>query len=888
MKIRFHIVVALLFTSLIHAAENPIHWPKVESQHKPWTRWWWHGNAVDSAEIARHLKEFDRVGIGGVEITSIYGVQDQEEQEIPYLSEAYIEILNFTSEKANALKLGVDIPPGSGWRCGGPELDIKYADARVIFQIDTLAENQAYRRTFEQTPQALMAFSETGEKVDLQRFISNDAILWQPPSGTWHIYVVTQKWSGAKVKRPAPGGEGYSFNPYSQTSTEQMLKPFTRAFQDLENKNIRAIFHDSFEYTGNWTTDFFAEFANRRGYDLREYLPELTGHGDAEIIRRVKCDYRETISDLVLEDFIRPLKSWSNDRGWLLRNQSHGSPANLLDLYGEVDIPETEIFRFDHDPRVLKFASSAAHTTGKTLVSSESFTWQDEHFQVTLDTMKRSADLLFASGINHIFFHGTTYSPQNADWPGWLFYASSQINPQNTIWRDLPAFNDYITRCQSMLQTSTADNDVLIYWPVYDVWSDPEGLDKKLAVHHAQWITENPAGMAAQELAAVGLGYDFISDAQILTAHAVEGSIVLGSTVYQTLVVPHCEFIPVETMRTIFELAQNGATILLPHQSPKKAPGLFQWQSRQKTLSEMLVALKPNEDDVCNIGDGQIVLFEDLVKATAEINLKREPFAKFPKMMWLRKRHASGSVYFLSNQGATSINEWLTLARPFESLAIYDPMTGDFGKAASRNNSSIYLQLDAGESLLLKTFDINIDGPAWHYWQNTGESYQITGDWHIKFVDGGPVLPSSITAPSLTSWTQFNDPECNRFAGTARYRITFDAPLQDHQSYLLDLGRVAESAEILLNGKAMGTRFSHPYTATVKLAPKNNILEVFVTNLAANRIRDLDRRDVEWRIFDDINFVNIDYQTFDASEWPLRESGLLGPVTLTPITPLEL
>ena len=61
-----------------------------------------------------------------------------------------------------------------------------------------------------------------------------------------------------------------------------------------------------------------------------------------------------------------------------------------------------------------------------------------------------------------------------------------------------------------------------------------------------------------------------------------------------------------------------------------------------------------------------------------------------------------------------------------------------------------------------------------------------------------------------------------------------------------------------------------------------------VTNVAANRIRDLDRRGVKWRNFYDINFVNINYKPFDASNWPLADSGLLGPVRLVPVTRLAV
>jgi hypothetical protein len=71
------------------------------------------------------------------------------------------------------------------------------------------------------------------------------------------------------------------------------------------------------------------------------------------------------------------------------------------------------------------------------------------------------------------------------------------------------------------------------------------------------------------------------------------------------------------------------------------------------------------------------------------------------------------------------------------------------------------------------------------------------------------------------------------------------------------------------------------------LRPGRNHLEIDVTNLAANRIRDLDRRKVPWKTMREINFVNILYRPFDASDWPLQPSGLLGPVVLTPLQRVE-
>jgi hypothetical protein len=60
-------------------------------------------------------------------------------------------------------------------------------------------------------------------------------------------------------------------------------------------------------------------------------------------------------------------------------------------------------------------------------------------------------------------------------------------------------------------------------------------------------------------------------------------------------------------------------------------------------------------------------------------------------------------------------------------------------------------------------------------------------------------------------------------------------------------------------------------------------LSIEVANLMANRIIYMDRRKIEWRKFNEINFVNLFYEPFDASGWEPMQSGLLGPVTITPI-----
>ena len=138
--------------------------------------------------------------------------------------------------------------------------------------------------------------------------------------------------------------------------------------------------------------------------------------------------------------------------------------------------------------------------------------------------------------------------------------------------------------------------------------------------------------------------------------------------------------------------------------------------------------------------------------------------------------------------------------------------------------------------------------------------------------------------PRLASWTELGGEEAGRFAGTARYSLKFDAPATSAEGWELDLGRVCQSARVRLNGRELGAVLVPPFRLSVDgLKPTGNELAIEVTNTSANRIRDLDRHGVKWKRFYDINFVNIDYKPFDASNWPLADSGLLGPVLLRPI-----
>ena len=304
-----------------------------------------------------------------------------------------------------------------------------------------------------------MAYPDGGTPVDLTDKVDSAGNLqWTAPAtANYTLYALFQGWHGKMVERAAPGGEGDAIDHFSAAALKNYLSYFDKAFAGKDISYLRSFFNDSYEVDdargqSNWTPGFLEAFKQRRGYDLKNELPALYQRDSTEKNTRVLYDYRETISELLLEKFTSPWHEWAKSKGKIIRNQSHGSPANILDLYGAIDIPETEgtdILRF-------KFATSTAHVMGKPLASSESATWLDEHFQSSLGDVKQVIDKYFVGGVNHIFYHGTNYSPANETWPGWLFYAAVHFTPANSFWKDFPTLNNYITRCQSFFANRQA------------------------------------------------------------------------------------------------------------------------------------------------------------------------------------------------------------------------------------------------------------------------------------------------------------------------------------------------------------------------------------------------------------------------------------------------
>jgi hypothetical protein len=243
----------------------------------------------------------------------------------------------------------------------------------------------------------------------------------------------------------------------------------------------------------------------------------------------------------------------------------------------------------------------------------------------------------------------------------------------------------------------------------------------------------------------------------------------------------------------------------------------------------------------------------------------------------------------LAKNGATVL-VYKNLPKDVPGLAKLDER-----RAANRRNKpngtiEVMVQLKPFESTILQLFNTKKTGSNYPYTKASGKPQNITGDWTLSFVSGGPKVPATITNASLGSWTNNEAEEYKVFSGTAKYTINFAKPQGSASAWVLDLGKVNETAEVILNGKKIATLIGPSFNVVIqdKDLKQNNTLEILVSNLMANRITYMDKNEIPWKKFYNINMSarkpqNVKKGVFDASNWEPLPSGLTGPVTFTPV-----
>ncbi|HEV3202416.1 MAG TPA: glycosyl hydrolase, partial [Bryobacteraceae bacterium] len=675
------------------------------------------------------------------------------------------------------------------------------------------------------------------------------------------------------VKRPAVGAEGFVLDHYDPAAIQNHLKtvgePMLRA---LAKTPPYAIFSDSLEvYNSDWTANFLEEFRKRRGYDLTPYLPALAGD-IGEKTGAIRHDWGKTLSELADQNYLKPLTEWAHQHGTRFRSQSYGIPPVTLSSSSLVDLPEGEGTQWRHFS-ATRWAASASHLYGRPVTSSETWTWlHSPVFRATPLDVKAEADLHFLQGINQLVGHGFPYSPPEAGEPGWRFYAAAVFNDHNPWWLVMPDVTMYLQRISFLLRQGQPANDVALYLPTSDAFSQfTLGKDS---------VNQAMDGLIGQtvipQILDAGYNFDFIDDAAI--AH--------GGVPYPILILPNVERMPAETMLKIDEYVRKGGILVATRRTPSLAPGLPQPGGRTPNIRELSRAMFEGP-----VARGKLLTDETKLGATLHAALAAD-VATAPEIGFVHRKLGFADVYFLANTSNHPVHALAQFRVEGLDASVWDPLTG---KETWMGGKRLDLMLAPYESRVVVFSKVRGDEPQLTAAPRPGP-IDLSAGWKVTFA--GESQP--VTMDAGHSWTEDNTRK--HFSGQATYERTVTyraADIARQQIYLtfgegtpvatqerrsgsgmraMYEGPVREAAVVFVNGKRAGSVWCAPYQVDVSglMQDGENAIRVVVANTAVNLLAK--------GPLPDYTALNAKYgKRFDAQDMGSVQpvpSGLLGPVKL--------
>ncbi len=753
------------------------------------------------------------------------------------------------------------------------ELGMSAPDCRFLLETATGAENEAAVK-----PVDILVLNE--------RMDADGRLRWKAPAGKWEVLRIGHTATGAHVSTHSEGWSGRVLDYLNPAALDHYwqrnINPLIEAIGLLAGTTLKYVHTDSWEGGGmNWTPGFEKIFGERRGYDPVPWLAVVAGHvvGSREESNAFLADFRKTIGGLVADHYGH-LAALAARHGMGTHPECsgpHAGPLDGLKNYGHSSLMMSEFWspsphRPGHDARFfVKQAASAAHTYGQRLVGAEGFTTIGPHWNdVPWSQMKPSFDREFCAGLNLLFVHTFTCSPQEMGLPGQEYFAGTHFNPQITWWDESPVVIDYLKRCQFLGQQGAFVADVLHYYGDHI----PNVFGNK---------AQDPAG------ALPGHDYDVLSEELLVSALRVEdGRLVLPSGMsYRALSLPDHRVLSFAALRKIDELVRAGATVLGP--KPLKAVSL---EGSQEEFRQLADGLWGEGDGIRKVGKGRIVrgmTAAALLQADGMVpDVQWKDVPGDADIDWIHYRIGDADIYFVAEMAGLTCETDFLFRVDGRIPELWDPVDGSIREATmfriKDGRTCVPLRLGPYDSLFVvfrKAADgrtVRDEGANFTTWTAT---HAIDGPWHVRFDPkwGGPGQP--VVFETLTDWTDHADPSVRHYSGRAVYRTSFEIDGQipaDIMAISLGDVRGVGIARIKLNGTDLGLAWRPPFRVETDkaLRPGVNDLEVEVINSWHNRVM----ADAELPENERLTLTNIRVERKGKFAWKPEPSGLLGPVTL--------
>jgi hypothetical protein len=879
-----------------------------DNRYRPMVRWWWNGDRVIGKEILRELDVLQAAGIGGVEINPIRFPAEagpMNTRALTWMSDEWLDVLEVALQGTQERGMTCDMIVGSGWPYGGEFLSRQDRTQMVALGTKTFTGPGHIKLAREELLEAVsphfvspykdslkelfgltlvpsqLETTATSQHLDNQ--LSQNFIEFDLPPGDHILYFLVKLTGFMAVINGAPGASGPVLNHYSEGAVERYLDRLSSKLAarigPLGN-HFRAFFTDSIELEGaNWCDDMFIQFHKRRGYDLSPWLPFIlfkVGEMGNTVSEKygadfslafkaqtdlVRYDFEITRHELFQERFVATFVSWCKRNGVKSRMQAYGMDLDAITDGMMIDIPECETwirsekieafgtgdYRQGRSYTMInKFVSSAAHLSGKQLISCEEMTNTDDPFHASLERIKVAGDQSMLSGVTQSVLHGFNYSPPDAPFPGWVRYGT-YFSERNTWWPYFKLWIDYKARLSALFQHSVMQADIAILPPLADLASRygfqrdpfPKTVDPPYLYKLWEVIHQN------------GSGCDYLTEDVIRQSTVSQGRLQFHDRSYKAIFLPDVESLHPATAKLLKRFVESGGTLLCIGKAPYRACGYIDNALESRAVHEVIQSLRNNYPlriPVLTINEGDMVNWYRAVQK--QYALEPDVLINNPTDYISQLHYVSGNqdIFFFTNYGPQQTHTleadfrlkektpWLWDAEtgrraPYPTSGAENALTITLGPSESRlivfeKSAPIDESISASASKLLSP---SIGNPI--------SEHIIAGPWNLNLTHVNGTTQSRVMQ-TLTDLSQESD--LKSFAGTMIYSNHFRVDRPD-EHFVLDLGHLHSVSQVMINDHLIGTRWygEHTYDLSGALIPGVNEVTIKVVSTLGDYMKTL-------------------------------------------------
>jgi hypothetical protein len=786
----------------------------------------------------------------------------------------------------------VDAAPGAesfDFMPAGPQsAPVEFADVQLssVERIDHAETKAGFSTTLDYyalatSASAADAGADPGQVIDLSSKLQADGTLdWAPPAGRWRILRLGYSLLGTTNHPATAEATGLEVDKYDGAAVRRYLEHYLAMYRETTGtelmgaKGLRALLTDSIEVgAANWTPRMLEQFQRLRGYDARPWLPALTGIiiGTRAQSDAFLYDYRRTLADLLASEHYGTVAAVAHEHGLTLYGEALEDMRPMIGddmaMRAHTDIPMAAMWAYSRGNSVrqtllgdMKGAASVAHIYGQNLVAAESLTASRMPWAFAPYDLRRLIDLEFAMGVNRPVIHTSVHQPLDDKQPGFSLMIFGQYFNRHETWAEMARpWVDYIARNDYLLQQGRNFADVAYFY----------GEEQPITALTAYGpLPDLPHRYA----------YDYVNDDVLLKRLSVQGNELVANSGarYRVLYLGGTSYrMTLPVLKRIAALVEAGATVI--GEAPQSSPSLHDDAAEFRALVKRLWGTADGR-----VGKGRLIAGRDVEAALAMVGTVPDFTYTGPHtdadFLFVHRRLAAGDLYFVDNR--------LNRAEQIEARFRVTGRTPEIWRADTGKTEPVTYRIDHGQTIVPLQF-----GPEESYFlvfrrPATAASATVAarilqpvatldGGWNVRF-QAGRGAPAMATFATLHSLTDDADAGVRYFSGTATYTkdIALPAGTQPGAPLWLDLGRLGDVAEVVVNDKSAGIAWWPPYRVDIGGLVKagSNRLEVRVANLWVNRLIGDAQKDAA-----KVTFTTLPTYKRDA---PLRPSGLMGPVTM--------